>query len=91
MPYTDIFKAEERLLKSRKEKPEDWMMSQEQIQQNQEAAGEAAEAEGQMDQEAQAQEAQTQQTQEQMDQAKIAEMDAKMATEPGVQSPESAL
>lgn len=89
MPYTDIYKAEKHLLKTRKEKPEDWMMDEQQIQQQQQQADQAK-AEQQMagdqqqamGQEQAAQEqaqAQAQQgTQDQKDQAQIALMQQKL-------------
>jgi hypothetical protein len=89
MPYTDIYKAEKRLLKTRKEKPEDWMMDEQAIQ-DQQAQADQAKAEQQMagdqqaaqGQEEKAQEqaqAQAQQgTQDQKDQAQIALMQQKL-------------
>lgn len=79
MPYTDVYKAEERLLKSRKEKPEDWMIPQEQIIQTQEAASQASEAEGAMMEEQKAGEAKKAGMEEQMANAKMAQMNAKAA------------
>jgi len=46
LPYTDIYKAERNLLKARGQDPDDWMMSQDQIQQNQQQAQGAPPPEG---------------------------------------------
>lgn len=47
LPYTDIYKAQRRLLKKRKEDPDDWMITEDQILQNQQAAEQAG-AQGMM-------------------------------------------
>ena len=89
LPYTDIYKAQKNLHKTRKEKPEDWMMDEQAIQEQQ-AQADQAKAEQQMagdEQQAQGQEqaaqeqaqAQAQQgTQDQKDQAQIALMQQKL-------------
>jgi hypothetical protein len=53
LPYTDIYKAEKRLLKMRGEDPDEWMQTQEEIMQKQMMAGDAQSALGQQEQMAQ--------------------------------------
>jgi len=98
-PYVDAFKADTRLLKSRKEKPEDWLKTEDDIMQEQEEAQQVAGQEGEMEQGQMEQEQAQLGTQDEMDQTKIAEMQANMEqmqprgpqTEPGVQSPATQL
>lgn len=78
MPYTDLYKAQERLLKSRKEKPEDWMKTEEEIMETQDLAAQAQEQQGVMEEEQATQQQGQQAMKDQMEQAKLAKLQGEM-------------